>query len=97
MRLQFSLRSDRDLERLFDFLTQTAPSIRTAEKALTSIKDGAIRLIDNPNVGTEMADETGRREFYIPFGNNNYIIRYKPDFDEKVIRILRIWHSRENR
>ena len=97
MRLQFSLQSDNDLERLFDFLTQATYSIKTADQALTCIKDGAIGLIDSPSAGTEMPDDTGRRELYIPFGKNNYIIRYKPDFDAKVIRVLRIWHSREDR
>ena len=51
MQLQFSLRSEKDLERLFDFLIQSAQSIKTADKALHSIKDGAISLIDNPDAG----------------------------------------------
>ena len=97
MQLQFSLRSEKDLERLFDFLTQGAQSIKTADKALHSIKGGAISLIDNPDAGTMLQDGTGRRELYINFGKHNYTLRYKPDFDEKVVRILRIWHSREDR
>lgn len=97
MRLQFSLHSNRDLERIFMFLTGASDSLKTADKALQAIKDGAVGLVDNPNTGTEMPDDTGRRELYIPFGKNNYVIRYRPDFEARVIRILRIWHSRQSR
>ena len=97
MRLQFSRRSDKDLDRLYEFLTEASHSIRTADKALRAIKNAAISLLDNPNTGTVLKNGTGRRELYIRFGKNNYALRYKTDYEAKVIRILRIWHSRKER
>ena len=97
MRLQFSRRSDKDLDRLYEFLTEASHSIKTADKALKAIKDGATSLLDNPDTGTDLRDGTGRRELYIRFGKNNYTLRYKTDYEAKVIRVLRIWHSREER
>lgn len=97
MRLQFSRRSDKDLDRLYEFLTEASHSIRTADKALRAIKNAAISLLDNPDTGTVLKNGTGRRELYIRFGKNNYALRYKTDYEAKVIRILRIWHSRKER
>ena len=97
MQLQFSRRSDTDLDRLYEFLTEASHSIRTADKALRAIKNAAISLLDNPDTGTVLKNGTGRRELYIRFGKNNYALRYKTDYEAKVIRILRIWHSRKER
>ena len=44
MRLQFSRRSDKDLDRLYEFLTEASHSIKTADKALKAIKDGSTSL-----------------------------------------------------
>jgi len=97
MRLQFSFRSNVDLDRIYGFLTETTQSLKTADKALMSIKVGVLSLLDNPDIGTDMNDQTGRRELFVVFGKNNYVIRYQVDEEAGVIRILRIWHSREDR
>ena len=97
MQLQFSRRSDKDLDRLYNFLTETSHNIKTADKALKAIKAGAASLLDNPEAGTDLQDGTGRRELYVPFGKNNYTLRYITDYEARVIRVLRIWHSREDR
>jgi hypothetical protein len=59
MQLQFSRRSDKDLDRLYVFLTEASHSIKTADKALKSIRDGAA----SPRYGTDLQDGTGRREW----------------------------------
>lgn len=97
MRLQLSRRSDKDLDRLYELLTEASHSIKTADKALKAIKDGATSLLDNPDTGADLQDGTRRRELYIRFGKNNYTLRYKTDYEAKVIRVLRIGHSREER
>jgi plasmid stabilization system protein ParE len=51
MQLQFSRRSDKDLDRLYEFLTEASHSIKTADKALKAIKDGATSLLDRPRYG----------------------------------------------
>ena len=68
MQLRFSHRSDEDLDRLYEFLTEASHSVITADKALKAIKEGAISLLDNPDSGTALQDGTGRRELYIRFG-----------------------------
>jgi len=97
MKLQFSRRADKDLDRLYDFLITAQSSKNTAARAMIVIKEGAIHILDNPEIGTVLDDNTNRRELIIKFGKNNYVLRYIPDYEIKTINILRIYHSREDR
>jgi plasmid stabilization system protein ParE len=97
MQLQFSRRSSHDLDRLYTFLIKSEASLKTADKAITAIKEGAKLLLMNPEAGTALDDDTLRRELYIKFGKNGYTLRYFPDYEMKLIRVLRIWHNREDR
>ena len=96
MRLQYSPRADRDLNRLYQFLTNNAAALETADAAIEAIARGARTLLENPAMGTNLEDGTGRQELYIPFGNHNYTLRYVFDRKSQTVRILRIWHSRED-
>ncbi|MEC9356783.1 MAG: type II toxin-antitoxin system RelE/ParE family toxin [Pseudomonadota bacterium] len=97
MQLRFSRRANHDLDRLYDFLIENAAALKTADRALLAIKQAALSLLDNPEIGTAINDETGRRELFVPFGKNVYVLRYVPDFDADVVYVLRIWHGREGR
>ncbi|MEE8057838.1 MAG: type II toxin-antitoxin system RelE/ParE family toxin [Pseudomonadales bacterium] len=97
MKLQFSHQADHDLDRLYSFLIKNKASLRTADKAILAIKKGAKQLLDNPELGISLDDSIERREWSVPFGKRAYILRYIPDYEDKVIRVLRIWHSREDR
>jgi len=97
MELQFSRGAENDLNRLFDFLIEAQSSRKTAAKALRAIKEGAYQLVAHPELGISLDDDTGRREWRIPFGKNAYILRYIPGYDQQIIRVLRVYHSRENR
>ena len=98
MQLQFSRIADRDIDRLYHFLISNKASLKTADKAILSIKEGAEALLSHPELGRALEDDPlERREWLIEFGKGAYILRYIPDYDAGLIRILRIWHSRENR
>ena len=97
MKLIYLPDTDADIDRLYGFLIEHASSLKTADKALLCIKEGASILIENPGLGKSINDGTGRRELSLSFGKGAYIIRYIPDYERKEILILRIWHSKENR
>ena len=97
MKLVYLPEIDNDLDRLYNFLINNAASLKTADKALLRIKQGANTLIDHPELGISLGDGTERRELSLDFGKGAYIIRYVPDYEHKEILILRIWHSKEVR
>jgi len=82
-----------DVDRLYIFLMDINPA--SAAKALQGILDGSQNLQEYPHSGKPMPDETGRREYFIPFGAGSYVLRYK--LSEETIVIIRVWHSREAR
>ncbi len=82
-----------DIERLYAFLYEKNPE--AAARAAQGILDGSRYLEKMPDMGRPMQDDTGRREYFIPFGAAAYILRYRRDQDAVII--LRVWHSRENR
>ena len=97
MRLVYLPEADDDLDRLYNFLISHAASLKTADKALLRIKQGADSLVDHPELGVSVGDGTARRELSLNFGKGAYIIRYVPDYKYNEILILRIWHSKEVR
>jgi len=42
-----------------------------------AIQYGANRLLELPEIGRPMEDDTGRRELFIPFGASTYVLRYR--------------------
>ncbi len=82
-----------DLERLHAFLL--GKSTAAAEKVLRLIDEGVDRLLEYPELGSPMDDDTKRRELFLPFGAGAYIVRYRI-LNESVV-IIRVWHSRELR
>ncbi|MGI9301147.1 MAG: type II toxin-antitoxin system RelE/ParE family toxin [Gammaproteobacteria bacterium] len=82
-----------DIERLYDFLLAKDP--RAAERAIRTVDDSVDRLVDFPEIGRPMDDETGRRELIAPFGAGGYVVRYLIYRDTAFI--IRVWHSREIR
>jgi len=82
-----------DIERLFNFLLEVNPA--AAQRAVRLIQSGAQRLLDYPQIGQPMDDDSGRREFYLPFGAGSYVLRYRMDGQSVVV--IRVWHGREHR
>ncbi len=95
MQLFWAEETKDDFRRLKQFLV--SKNLTAANNAVQTIRQGAQSLIDNPQLGVSLHDETNRRELSIPFGKYAYVLRYIPDYETQQIRILRIWHTRENR
>lgn len=82
-----------DVGRLYDFLF--GKNEEAAAKTAQVILRGSSLLEDSPKLGRPMADGTGRRELFVPFGSGFYALRYFLTSDTVVI--VRVWHGRENR
>lgn len=82
-----------DVSRLYDFLFEK--NQEAATKAAQVILRGSSLLEGSPRLGRPMADGTGRRELFIPFGSGFYVLRYFLTSDTVVI--VRVWHGREDR
>lgn len=93
MRLRWLPEAWEDVQRLFEFLV--GKDSLAAAQAMELIGEGADRLLDMPEIGWPMSDDTRRRELYLPFGTSAYVLRYRLDGDSVVI--IRVWHSREQR
>ncbi|MGD8595129.1 MAG: type II toxin-antitoxin system RelE/ParE family toxin [Gammaproteobacteria bacterium] len=93
MKLRWLPFAFQDIERLYEFLLEKDPN--AAANAMELILEGSEQLLEMPELGRPMDDETGRRELYLPFGSAAYVLRYKLDGD--VVVIIRVWHSREQR
>lgn len=83
-----------DVERLHRFLHEKNP--RAALRAAKAILEGSKFLKSAPHAARPMQDDTGRREWFVPFGAGAYVLRYKLEGDDTAV-IIRVWHSRENR
>lgn len=83
-----------DVERLYEFLSEKSPD--AAARAAKAILDGAGVFKSIPDIGRPMDDDTGRREWVVPFGVGAFVLRYMRGESNTVV-IIRVWHSKENR
>lgn len=93
MRLRWLPETWEDIARLFQFLVDKNPV--AAGPAVDLIASGAESLLDAPEIGAPMGDDSLRRELYLRFGIGAYVLRYRLDDDCGVI--VRGWHSPEQR
>jgi toxin ParE1/3/4 len=84
-----------DVVRLYSFLFDK--NEEAAIKAARIILRGSSLLEESPRIGRPMADGTGRRELFIPFGSGFYVLRYFLADNDGVVIIVRVWHGREDR
>ena len=97
LRLVWSERASRDVNRLWDFLADKSPL--AAERATRRILDAAKVVAVHPAAGTRRdlprGVAGGYRQVVVRFGAGAYVLGYRtyPDF----VLILRVWHSRERR
>jgi plasmid stabilization system protein ParE len=91
-RLIWSSSALRDIARLHSFL---APKSRAAAaRAVRTIRQGVAALSSHPEIDRPIADmPTEFREWFVPFGNAGYVVRYR--YDHGLVTILAIRHSRE--
>ena len=83
-----------DIQRLYEFLYEKDEN--AARRAAKVILQGSLLLETSPRIGRPMVDDSQRRELFIPFGSSFYILRYFLEND-KIVIIVRVWHSKENR
>ena len=62
---------------------------------VSSIRQAAAALIEQPEIGSVVEDAPHRRDFFASFGGGAYVLRYRIYSDAVVI--ARVWHSREDR
>lgn len=89
MILQFTHSAQRDLIRLRDFIAEKNPE--AAERVSLRLRESIRRLVDQPNIGVNLAELPGIQDLI----SGDYIVRYTV-LDE-AIYILRIWHGKEAR
>ncbi len=81
----------KDVSRLREFISKKNPSAAT--HAAARIKEAVQILSDNPEVGKPVEEALPFRDLFMPFGNGNYIIRYREETSRVVI--VRVRHSKE--
>jgi plasmid stabilization system protein ParE len=81
-----------DAARLHASLRDIGP--KAAARAAAAIRKGSEALQSLPRLGRPMDDDTGRRDWFIPFGAGAYVLRYMLEDGTPVI--IRVWHCREN-
>lgn len=93
MKLVFSPVALEDLQRLYAFIADKNPAAlkKAAERLIRSFQ----LLTEHPIAGYALEHLPGIREFLVPFGKGNYIIRYR--IYKEQISIAHLWHSREDR
>ena len=70
-----------DFRRFQEFLNPKNPN--AVIKAVKRIRKRVDALADNPELGTSLEDKTDRRELYIQFGKNGYVLSYLVDYEAK--------------
>lgn len=82
----------KDVARLRAFILRKNPD--AASRAANRIKEASQILGDNPEAGKPVEELFPFRDLFIPFGNGNYIIRYREEPNRVVI--VRVRHSKED-
>lgn len=82
----------RDVFRLREFIQKKNPA--AAERAANRIREAAKTLIKNPEAGKPVEEALPFRELFIPYGNGNYVLRYRNE--RRRVIIIKVKHSRED-
>jgi toxin ParE1/3/4 len=83
----FSARSRNDLEQIVKYIARD--DLSAAERFGLKLIEQAESLADAPEMGPRLPQKPDTRFF--PVGS--YLIIYRPDAKQRVVRILRFWHA----
>lgn len=83
----FSARSRKDLEQIVEHIARDDPT--AAERFASRLIAQAESLADAPEMGPRLPQKPATRFF--PVGS--YMIIYRPDAKQRVVRVLRFWHA----
>lgn len=91
MKLQWTAKAQDDLARLYDFLAEK--NAASAAKAMRALVSAPERLLSQPRIGETLEGFEPRevRRWLI----GRYELRY--EIRRKIVFVLRIWHTREDR
>lgn len=96
--VRFSAAADDDLERLFDFLLDTAKTVEDldlAQAAIEAVRSVAlIQLAATPYSFRKAGKSPTRRELIIPFAATGYVALYEITSPSSVL-VLVVRHQRE--
>ena len=96
--VRFSAEAEEDLERLFDFLLESAKTIEDldlAQAAVEAIRSAALnQLASSPFSFRKAGRSPTRRELIIPFGKSGYVALYEVASPSTEI-VLAVRHQRE--
>ena len=81
----------RDVQRLREFIEHKNPA--AAQRAANRIKEAVQMLSETPKAGKPVDECFPFRDLFIPFGNGNYVLRYREEAARVVI--VRVRHSLE--
>ena len=90
MRLRYSGPAVNDFARLKERIAEYNP--KSAQRIARRIKQYAAQLKAFPLLGVCVDDRPDIRDLII----DDYVIRYQVDAENKIIRVLRVWHGKEN-
>lgn len=93
MKITFAPQALNDLKRLYQFIEDQNP--RALKRAAVQLKSAFHILQKHPQAGYQLDHLHPFRELLVPFGNGNYVIRYR--IEKQTIHIVHLWHSREDR
>ena len=92
LKLVWSPAARNDLIRLREFVRRHNPD--AARRVADALTKGANLVLEHPGIGTRIEDRQDR-EFFVPFGQRGYVLRYR--LHEETVVILRLWHGFEDR
>ena len=96
--VRFSAEAKEDLERLFDFLLESAKSVEdlaVAQAAVDAIRSAALnQLAVSPFSFRKAGRSATRRELIIPFATSGYVALYEVVSPATVV-VLAVRHQRE--
>jgi plasmid stabilization system protein ParE len=91
MELKWTSKAHSDLVRLYEFLAPVNKS--AAARAVQALTKAPTTLLTNPRIGEQLFQFEPREVRRILVGH--YEIRY--EIQGRIIYVLRLWHTRENR
>jgi len=94
-KIEWTRAAEADVLRCQLFLIEQ--DLDAAIRAVAAIRAAAERLLAHPALGKTSTPNPQYRNLIVPFGQNGYLIRYRiVKAPNTLIRITRVWHSREH-
>ena len=91
-RLIWTPSASKDVARLHAFLA--SKNRDAARRAISALRQGVKTLATHPEIGRPAAGMPAEfRDWFIPFGQSGYVVRYR--FDGGMVAILAVRHGKE--